>query len=846
MSQHEQIDFSSEVDRRFRRPVISSKNFEDVKFEIPPRQNFPVFGSILSILSLILLSGLGLYIYLQIKEQPLWVTLPFLFTIFGGSVGWLLEIGLFVNGTPFQMTLNRLTVFITKIRLLNIAPVVSTLFFFVCSIAIPDPNLRLAFFYLAVFGCFAMAVGLFFGGVTLMPLIILAIQAVQFFILIIYGAQAGGDIVKWLLIGQTVTQTTAFIVGTSTPIKSFGFHVLSTISGLLAYGAIATVIKADPGFTSQVSPLIPLWSLRMWVLVAAILMGVIFTLRASSMTYNIWRSGFSNLIWSLQYFLLISAKRFPKPYNLSELYKNGPPKPAKLQPYYQQHSTNLPENLAIPAVEKLEKNVTAFMKLITKAKKAFALISIMDHVFPQADVKIPLGEKPRMKIWSSGSDIYPRIYLKKLFGYSIAQPDLPETPEPAIEAFKKGQLLAYLGEFGVANPFLKTAPGRDDGTLVMDFRFLEKYETKADYESYGGMAFFRVNSEDERLELLSVVAPHTSEEIKVDPMDSNFRHAESLVLASMYFYVISGKHLAEIHMTYNLVEAVLHNAFDAHGQFNHPLRTFIYIHLFSHELAEEMTTEHLVQEGAVFNQIFATTQDDLIDYINDIYYNFEYGEDEEFQRRRDVLKMANGKVLPKACINWETQYADIWKKYTDDLLDIIYKDDGELRKDQYVQDLYRGLLEVIPQGLPERYDKFQSKAGVSLWAADTIHHMVVRHQVYGTSGIRAAMDPRISSTQIPKDGGTPGVDEWRSLIGVAMATGYARFTLLVGKDGEDFTYLLNGVDDKYKNRMAEVFEQLQENLLALDAEWTEDHDEIEYNYDYFRPLPSKIRTGAGY
>ena len=329
-------------------------------------------------------------------------------------------------------------------------------------------------------------------------------------------------------------------------------------------------------------------------------------------------------------------------------------------------------------------------------------------------------------------------------------------------------------------------------------------------------------------------------------MDPTFRFAESLVIASMYFTIISGKHLAEIHMTFNLLEVTLHNAFDAQGQFNHPLRTFMYLHLFAHEMAEEFTTEHLVQEGAVFSQVFATTHNSLITHLNETYHAFEYGADEDFKARRKLMTMRDGNILPNACINWELEYAHIWQRYTNALIDIIYVDDEAVRADRYLQDLHRGLGEVIINELPARYEGFQSKAGVSRWASDTIHHLVVRHQVYGTTGIRAAMDPRISNTQVPRDGGTPGVDEWRSLICVALATGRARFTLLVGEEGQDFTYLLDGLDEQYKRPMATVFEQLQEDLKALNGKWTASTIEREYNYDYFRAVPSALHTGPGY
>lgn len=831
---------------KHQQPLIPNLSIEDIRFEVPTPPVFSVGASLLSILSLILMSGLSLYILRQLDGQPWWVRIPFIFTIFGGTLGWVFELGLLLTGHAYQENYNRFARFIQKIRFLNLAPVVASLFFFVCCMTIPNPDVRLAMLFVAAFACFAMGVALFFGGAAALPLVILATQAAQFILVLVYGPQAGGHWVMLFLLLQAVCQALAFIVGTATPLKSTGFHVLSTFSGLLAFYAILYATNANASFSHQVAPVVPAGSLLLWGLVVACLAGFMFTMKSSPMTYNNWRAGASNAIWSLQYFLLISAKRFPKPLSLSEIYKKGSPEPASLEPYYLQHPEFLPEGLSIPAVQRIEGNVTAFGTLVVKVKKTFTVIAMMDHFFPQADVNTPLSQKPRMNRWSNGADIYPQLFLKKLFGLTLPIPQLKKTPETAIDSFKKGQLLAFLAESGIANTFLRPAPDRGEGILSMDFSFLEKYHTKADYEPYGGVAYFFVNSETEKLELISVIAPRTEEEVLANPMDATFRNAESLILASMYFQVISGKHLAEIHMTYNLLEVVFHNAFDAQGQFAHPFRTFMYLHLFSHELAEELTTEHLIQEGAVFSQVFATTHDSLINHLNDSYHSFEYGEDEQFELRKSIMTMKNGKTLPNACINWELEYVAIWKKYTDDLMDIIYPDDTAVQNDPYLQDVYRGLNEVILRGLPARYEQFQTKAGVSRWASDTIHHLVVRHQVYGTTGINAAMDPRISSSQIPKDGGTPGVDEWRSLICVGLATACARFTLLVGKDGETYTYLLDGVSEEYKDNMAKVFVQLQEDLLALDRVWTADNIQKEYNYNYFRAAPSDLRTGPGY
>lgn len=870
---------ATDSNNTLRQPMIPNESADAVRFQIPVKPTYATPGSIFSILSLVLLSAASTVMYMHLTnpehnliaglqasagtgwladiinvlrpplaegEMAAWVSLPFLFTIFGSTLGWIFELGLLLAGIPFQQNFNKFTVFVQKIRFLNLAPVTTTIFFFVCVMVIPEPNLRMALLYLASAACFGLGAALFFGGAAAVPLILLGTQVAQLLIVMASETPAGGESVAIMLMLQAVLQAAALLVGTGTPLKSTGFHVLSTISGIMLYGAILGATASDADFSHQVAPVIPAGSLLMWGLIAVSIAGLVYTMKRSPMVYSNWRAGVSNLIWSIQYFVLVSQDRFPKPFNLSEIYKDGAPAPTKLKPYYQNHPQYLREPLSIPSVEVLEANVTAFKKLMTNVKKLFGLIAMLDHFFPQANVDIPLKNKPRMNVWSDGTDIYPAIFLKKIFGQTVPGPGLEETPEAAIKAFKEGQLLAYLVESGAANTFAKPAPQRGDGAVIVDFRFLERYETKSDYESYGGVAYFRIDSERKILKLESVVAPHSNVEIVADPTNPAFRYAESLVLASLYFYVISGKHLAEIHMTFNLLEVALHNAFDAQGQFNHPVRTFLYLHLFSHQLAQELTTEHLVQKGAVFSQVFATTHDALITYLNDRYQSFEYGGDEDFDARRELMTMSDGSILPNACINWELQYATIWQSYADALIDIIYENDKAVQADTYLQDLHRGLGEVIINELPKRYDNFQSKAGVSRWASDTIHHLVVRHQVYGTTAVKAATDPRINSTQVPKDGGTPAVDEWRSLVCVALVTARARFTLLVGDEGQDFTFLLDGLDERYKRPMATVFDQLQEDLKALNEKWTADTIEREYNYNYFRAVPSDLHTGPGY
>lgn len=863
-------------------PITQIEYPEDLRFEEPVPPTFSAGESVLSILSLIFMSALSTVMLLQVCEPesnviaglqasagtgflgdlvgvlrpptasvalPAWVWLPFAFTIFGATVGWLFEIYLLATGTPFYQTRSRATSFVLQVRLLNLAPVTATIFFFVCCLVVKDASTRMGLLYLSGMGGVMLSMALFFGGAEkAMGALLPGLQVVQIILGLVFWATGGLPMVAELLIVQAVLQLFSLMTTTATPLRSTVFHVSSTFSGLALYNALLVAVTAQPDLPFTVAPAMPPGSLVWWGFLVFSLGGLVVASRLWPRTYNNYRTILSNAIWAPLYFLLVSAKRFPKPKNLSALYKSGRPDETQLAPYWVDHPEFLAPGLNIPSARKLEDNVSVFADVVAAAKKTFALIAFLDHTFPQADSNIPLAQKPRLPMWSSGQEYWPAIFTMKLFGNTIPGRVLEPAPEPAIAAFKEGQLLAYLTESSVGSTFVRAAPERGEGALVTDFRFLERYATKPDYASYGGMAYFRVSSERKRLELVSVVPPQGTVEIAANPHDPSFRQAESQILASLYFQAISGKHLAEIHMTYNLVEVAMHNAFDAQGQWNHPFRTFMYLHFFTHELAEELTTEHLVQDGAVFTQVFATLHGGLIEHLNDCYSTFQYGEDEDFEERARLMTMppqageTKGTLLPNSAIKWELRYTAIFQRYTTSLIEAIYAEDDQVKEDEYVQALHRELNLVLRNGLPPRYDAFQTRKGLARFASDTIQHVVVRHQVYGTTAVRAAMDPRISKTQVPADGGTSGVDEWRSLVAVALATARARFTLLMG----DFNYLLKGVDPEVVPEMQEAFERLQDDLLALDEKWKAGEKNKRFNYDYFRALPSDLHTGPGY
>ncbi len=121
-----------------------------------------------------------------------------------------------------------------------------------------------------------------------------------------------------------------------------------------------------------------------------------------------------------------------------------------------------------------------------------------------------------------------------------------------------------------------------------------------------------------------------------------------------------------------------------------------------------------------------------------------------------------------------------------------------------------------------------------------MHHLIIRHEVYGTTGVRLALDPRINKVQVPKDGGTYAVDEWRSLACIAMATSRVRYTLLMPDFTNTFNDLKNETD---RRKFRQAHTQMKNELRALETEFTSDGID---NYENLRPLPSELDIGAGY
>ena len=816
------------------------------RFYVPPLPTFGFVWSVLSILSLAAFAATAVGALRLAESRPLWANVPFGLVVFGAGLGFLYELALLIRGEAYQLLKSPLGRLIQGIRGGNLAFVFTSSYAVFAYLSIEEslgwPNLLLG----VALGF--LLVHLLFEGPPLGVGIVLLTGLITQLI-IVWAFIDTRTVLKLLLSAHALLLAGTVVVGVRTPRQSTFFHLLGS----------AAVIALCYALTQWESPLAlrPTRTVfRCWWMSLGVLAGVGFAFRVAPITFGRLRAIISNAVWPLFYLVIAGSERtLPKPAKLSELYGHQDLEPLRVLPYHVAHPRNLSFALRIPCLdENLSEKVRQFGFLTQLVRTVFALVSIVNRFFPFADTRVPLSNKPRLNVWSDGTEYWPwwllqRIYLPRLGYFSIEAgvrgPGFQKTPALAVEHFQRGQLLAYLVEFGIGNAFLKRGRFQDQDVLELDLSFLESYPTKTDYEPYGGNAYYVIDEEQRRLKLIGIRVPRSNTFVEANPYDATFLRGQAMISASLYFYVVSGKHLVEIHMGLNLVEIAMLNGFDANEKWNHPIRTALYPHFFAHELAEELTTQNLVEDRGVFPQIFATTNGSLVSHLNDRFQEYQLGQDEDFERRCAVLmngreELQLAELLPQNSLVWEQRYAAIWFGYATRLVDAVYDSDDDVRNDPCVQQFYLNMESLFLQPLPTRYHRFHTKSGLTRFISDTLHHLIIRHEVYGTAGVRLALDPRINGVQVPVDGGPPAVDEWRSLACIAMATSRVRYVKLQG----GFDHVFGDLEDEQvRTAFQSAHRDLQERLTELQQEF--ENDGVD-NYETLRLLPSDLDVGAGY
>lgn len=299
----------------------------------------------------------------QIKDckerSAFWTRVPFYLTIWGAGLGAAFEMFLLLIGKPFQQGLNPFTTWIRRLRLLNLAFLSSSIFFFSVCMTVPQDNavvLKGAMYFFTAMA-FALAPALFFGGldsggVNFVPLILLGTQAAQFVFVVTRGAAFGGKMATVTLALAPVLQFAAFQVTTATPMKSTGFHIASMLAGLSLYVALELAGNESPPFPMDLEAvLLGPETTHIGPFLASAAFGWTAMMTLAPKVYQNFRSEMSYYAWSLLYYVLVGAPSLPMPLRLSVIFAEETPRFIRLQPYSQQHPYEVSPNLGVPAIQ---------------------------------------------------------------------------------------------------------------------------------------------------------------------------------------------------------------------------------------------------------------------------------------------------------------------------------------------------------------------------------------------------------------------------------------------------------------------------------------------------------------
>ena len=290
---------------------------------------------------------------------PLWSLLPFYFTIWGAGLGGAFEIVLVLVGKAFQQNFNPLATWVSRLRLLNLAFVSTSIFFLSACLTIPSNNSDLLqglmYFFTAL--AFALAPALFFGGFTaggfdFLPPTLLGLQVAQFVFVVSRGAVFGGKMATFVLALAPALQFTAFLVTTATPLRSTAFHVLSTLAGFALYISLLLSGNEAPSFLSDIDMTLegPKTTHVGPLLVVSAAFGWTAMMTLAPRVYQYFRSELSYYVWSTLYYVLVGAPSQPLPLRLSAIFDNQVPRRITVQPYSAQHPYYVSTNLGIPAI----------------------------------------------------------------------------------------------------------------------------------------------------------------------------------------------------------------------------------------------------------------------------------------------------------------------------------------------------------------------------------------------------------------------------------------------------------------------------------------------------------------
>jgi hypothetical protein len=824
--------------------------------EIPYPYNFRQWTSILTLFALTVAGIIGL---VSVRSLPYWTWGIFFFAIIGAAGGLVWEFVGDLNwrSDPIVEDFRR-----ANVGLVRVASFIS-IFLLVFGPAPLDfmyaaAGFFLVFYYLEAFLSepYPAYMGKPQGGQRILYVIVIEVL-MEVFVLVMFGLISSppreSRLIYILCIVGNILNLISFFVSNI----SWAFHGLNTIATFL-YAYSFSHLK-------NVAPM-PYPSSWQWTLFASGC-GLGFLLVMSKpILKNQFRFHIVNGVWQAIYGAILAT---PTPQPVAPGFIKGG-SPIKWTSYDVTHPKSI---VTIPSAESIPLNQRfPAQQVYQKVTFIFSIISFLDQWFPQSNVNVLPTQKPLIDLGRTPEFYVPSILLQ----YGTCTRFI--APRTLYESSTARQQIAWMTLYGHCNSMIQPN-NTDDGTHQIDFTWLKHFEAKPGYRNYGGKALFHYNRDNKKLQVTHISAYDNEALIEINNTRDN-RLEKSILrfISSTGLIQVAGYHLCGIHFFLNMVSLSLYNSFDVIGKTEagvpHPFRYALNINFYNHVLVAEKTTAHLLDKGAVFNQIFALSHQGISNFINHYFTKeIEFGREANLLQRYDnltgekiemkknaqtdeeLLLSLKDNLPVNSQLYWQIDYKVIFLKYAKKIVSICWpKGQKDLTADQKMINFYKELSNAFSKidknfTLPGRYQDLATIEGVTLFLTDCIFTTTVLHEVWGTKVPSFATTSVLFPSYQQATSGTDGNDlpatleDYLSLLLVTGATSRVKYPQILQLDP---TPCFDGLEDETKDRMFVAWEELKTDLKLLEVKWTANPIERDINDEYCRILPSELDIAAGY
>jgi len=353
-----------------------------------------------------------------------------------------------------------------------------------------------------------------------------------------------------------------------------------------------------------------------------------------------------------------------------------------------------------------------------------------------------------------------------------------------------------LGLLAVASPYASYLTAVGDGTYRWDLAHLADYQVHRGLERLGVVVDFRVDAATGQLAPVRVESATGA----AHPGDDGWADATRAAMCSVTSHASLIRHFNWLHLTAGpVLEAATRNHLPA----THPLRRFIWPHVYGTHAGNELVTEILMSKGGEFDAIFSLGHRGKCELFEATSGEFDLASINPVldAQRRGVTGLAS-----PAMEHWSTLY-EICLAHARRYLAVYYPSDDDVVNDEALGAWIDDLDNRLPNGVRGVMGSTVTTDGVAELLATVVYFATVEHEITGSGLWDYQLWNHTSPVRIRDDGKRVSIDVYQRLVN-------ANFNLNVHR-----TMLL---DDRLPSlaldaRGVSAFVQFQQDLLGLQA-----------------------------